>query len=136
MDWPSAAYWPELGKAFPDAKFIHTERNEDDWYRSFQATIQAPSTGPFEGVPKDWNDMAIATINDRVFGGRGTDESACRQAFRANSLKVREDIPASQRLIFEASQGWGPLCSFLGVDIPDEPYPHKNSTEDFQARGG
>lgn len=24
------------------------------------------------------------------------------------------------------SEGWDPLCKFLGVPVPDEPFPHKN----------
>jgi hypothetical protein len=23
-------------------------------------------------------------------------------------------------------EGWEPLCHFLGVDVPDEPFPHVN----------
>jgi hypothetical protein len=30
--------------------------------------------------------------------------------------------------------GWAPLCEFLGVPVPDAPYPKTNSTEEFRAR--
>ena len=42
--------------------------------------------------------------------------------------------PDGRLLVFEASQGWEPLCAFLGVPVPDTPYPRENSTADFQAR--
>jgi hypothetical protein len=29
-------------------------------------------------------------------------------------------------------QGWDPLCKFLGLSVPDAPFPHINSTEDFR----
>ena len=40
----------------------------------------------------------------------------------------------SRLLVFEASQGWGPLCTFLGKPIPDEPYPQRNTSEEFVAQ--
>ena len=29
------------------------------------------------------------------------------------------------------AQGWQPLCDFLGVAEPDEPFPRTNDTESF-----
>jgi hypothetical protein len=29
------------------------------------------------------------------------------------------------------AQGWGPLCDFLGVAVPDEPFPHLNEGANF-----
>jgi len=42
-------------------------------------------------------------------------------------------IPAQRLLVFEPSQGWEPLCRFLGGKIPDEPFPRTNTREDFWA---
>ena len=36
---------------------------------------------------------------------------------------VQHKIPKERLLIFNAKQGWGPLCEFLGKPIPDGPYP-------------
>ncbi|KAI1827770.1 hypothetical protein F4861DRAFT_288051 [Xylaria intraflava] len=35
-------------------------------------------------------------------------------------------------LEFMPEQGWGPLCEFLGVEVPDEPFPKLNERETFQ----
>jgi len=35
--------------------------------------------------------------------------------------------------VFDAKEGWGPLCAFLGVPVPNKPYPHVNDTEEFKA---
>ena len=43
-------------------------------------------------------------------------------------------IPASQLLVFEVKQGWGPLCDFLGVPVPDEGFPRTNHREEFWDR--
>jgi hypothetical protein len=39
-------------------------------------------------------------------------------------------------LTFDVAEGWDPLCAFLGVAVPGEPFPRTNSTEDFKARVG
>ena len=52
---------------------------------------------------------------------------------RALRLPVGDQL-VERLLVFEASQGWEPLCAFLGVPVPDTPYPRENSTADFQAR--
>ena len=30
--------------------------------------------------------------------------------------EVRSNVPAERLLVFEAKDGWGPLCEFLGVE--------------------
>ena len=37
-----------------------------------------------------------------------------------------QKVPKDQLLIFNVKDGWEPLCSFLGKDIPDKKFPHKN----------
>lgn len=39
VDFPGAAYWHDLAIAFPQAKVIHTERPEEDWWASYSCTI-------------------------------------------------------------------------------------------------
>ncbi len=39
VDWPGAAVWRETSIAFPDAKVVHTARQEDEWWKSFSVTI-------------------------------------------------------------------------------------------------
>ena len=54
--------------------------------------------------------------------------------FVGHNAEVKRTIPAERLLVFEASEGWAPLCQFLGVKVPDAPYPNMNTTEEFQAR--
>jgi Sulfotransferase domain len=35
---------------------------------------------------------------------------------------------------FEVGQGWEPLCAFLGVPIPEEPFPRTNDRQEFADR--
>jgi hypothetical protein len=40
--------------------------------------------------------------------------------------RVVNEIPPSRLLVFNVKQGWGPLCAFLGVSEPQEPFPNAN----------
>ena len=46
--------------------------------------------------------------------------------------EVRRTISPERLLVFEAAQGWEPLCAFLGLPVPEVPFPHVNSTEEFK----
>src|SRR5947207_3338150 len=45
--------------------------------------------------------------------------------------KVMSSVPKEKLLVFDAKQGWEPLCSFLGVAIPGTPFPNSNNREEF-----
>ncbi|MCB9320481.1 MAG: hypothetical protein H6570_14460 [Lewinellaceae bacterium] len=36
--------------------------------------------------------------------------------------------------MFEAREGWEPLCKFLNVPIPQVPYPRGNDSDQFHKR--
>jgi hypothetical protein len=45
---------------------------------------------------------------------------------------IRDIAPKGQFLEFNVKQGWEPLCEFLGVPVPDTPFPRVNDTKTFQ----
>ncbi len=53
------------------------------------------------------------------------------ELFRAHSAAVRAEVPPERLLIYSVSQGWNPLCAFLGVSVPEAPFPRLNSAEEF-----
>ena len=50
--------------------------------------------------------------------------------YDGHTRRVERLAAASGRelLVYEPGMGWGPLCAFLGVPVPESPYPHLNST--------
>jgi hypothetical protein len=54
------------------------------------------------------------------------------RAFNEHNNNVIARCPREKLLVFEATDGWEPLCKFLGKPIPNEPYPHINDTEHFR----
>jgi hypothetical protein len=131
VDWPNATYWRELADAYPQAKIILTERDPDAWFDSTQATIFANDLG-VAGGDEPFPRMAGKVVGE-LFDGRLHDRDHCIAVFKAHNARVRQTIPPDRLLVYEVAQGWGPLCDFLGVQVPDTPMPKVNSTEEFQA---
>ena len=68
------------------------------------------------------------------YGGDIHDRTFMIDFFRRHTEGVVAGVPKERLLVFEVAQGWTPLCEFLGVPIPDTPYPRENSTQEFQSR--
>ena len=49
-----------------------------------------------------------------------------REVFRDHIEYVKRTADPERLLVFEAKQGWAPICEFLGVPVPDTPFPHVN----------
>ena len=70
----------------------------------------------------------------RAFGEHIHDRAWMTDYFRRHDEAVRREIAPERLLVYQAGQGWEPLCAFLGVPVPAEPYPSENNTAEFQAR--
>ena len=44
---------------------------------------------------------------------------------------VLAEAPADRLLVWEAGDGWEPICQALDLPVPDLPFPHKNSRKEF-----
>ncbi|MBU3000866.1 hypothetical protein KO491_13560 [Roseovarius nubinhibens] len=134
VDFPVAAFWPDVLAATPGAKVILSERDPEDWYGSFSQTI-LPLILDRAAWPEDrraWFEMLEQVIINRALGGR-TDRDGILAAYRANVAKARDMAQDGRALLFHPRHGWEPLCRFLGVAVPDEPYPNTNKRAEFFA---
>src|SRR4051812_10991585 len=57
---------------------------------------------------------------------RFEDRGYAIETFERHNEEVKRHVPAENLLVYEVGEGWAPLCEFLGVDVPDEPFPHLN----------
>ncbi len=55
-------------------------------------------------------------------------------AFVSHNEEVKQAVPPERLLVWEVSEGWEPLCDFLGVAVPSEPLPRANDRETFTGR--
>lgn len=131
VDYPGCRFWRELMGYYPDAKVIHTLRDPDEWFDSTQSTIFAPRSPSTEPPPpmRPFFDMVMSD-----FGGRQGDRAFMTDYFKRHTEEVLATVPKERLTVFEASQGWAPLCDFLGLPVPQTPFPKVNSREEFKAR--
>ncbi len=135
VDWPGAYVWRELAEAFPGAKVVHTVRPEEKWWASFDKTIgklmaryeELPLPPHIRDILSSWNDLA----GKGTFGGVLDDKETGLSAFRRGTEEVRAALPPERLLVFDVAEGWEPLCAFLDVGVPNEPFPHHNLRADF-----
>ena len=52
--------------------------------------------------------------------------------FKRHIEDVRGYVPSHRLLVYEVRQGWQPLCDFLEVHLPNEPFPRLNDAEAFK----
>lgn len=49
-----------------------------------------------------------------------------RQGYLDHNAHIRKVVPQERLLTFHAKDGWEPLCAFLDVAVPKEPFPNIN----------
>ena len=128
VDYPAAAYWRELVAYYPDAKVIHTTRDAEAWFASTQATIFAKD-GPILTALSTPGHSAAAFFESftRPLAGHLNDKNFLIDYFHRHTEEVIATIPAERLLVYEVGQAWEPLCQFLDIPVPGEPFPSENS---------
>jgi hypothetical protein len=138
VDWPGCLYYRELMAAFGQAKVILTVRDSDRWYDSVRDTLYSLKTatdGYLASADTAGRRPALQYENriwTDLFAGRFTDRHFAISVYRQHNLRVQETVPADRLLVFQVGDGWQPLCSFLQVSVPDQPFPRLNDTQAFR----
>jgi hypothetical protein len=119
-----ARAYRELDLQYPGSKFILTVRDVEKWLQSCRLhfAVENPS-GSFR-------DQLIQDL----YGCRAFEETSFRAAY-ARHLREAQAYFAGREgdlLILDPSDAsidpWEPLCGFLGVPVPSEPFPHQNKS--------
>lgn len=140
VDGPCAIYYRQIMEAFPEAKIILTVRDAERWYKSTYDTLYQFALKSRENPPEDGSRQARlyrvtnTMIWSGLFGGRFSDKEYAMDVFRSHNQKVVHNIDPHNLLVYDVKQGWEPLCAFLGVDVPEEAFPHVNDTASMRKR--
>ena len=129
-DYPACTYWGELAALYTNAKVILTVRDADSWFDSVSETIFSPKMqGSLAGSPV--GAMMQGVIFD-AFGDRVNDRRFMTDWFVHRNQTVIDSLPRDRLLVFSPKDGWKPLCAFLGVPVPDAPFPRVNSRDEIK----
>jgi hypothetical protein len=136
VDWPAVAFWREL-EAVGDDPFIllSTRDSSERWWESVAATIlptvrqPLPSEDPMTAARR----TMIREMMDVRFTPSWRERDGAIAAYEQHNAEVRESVPRERLIDWGPGDGWEPICSALGVAVPDAPFPHVNTTEEFSA---
>lgn len=147
VDFPCYPWYKEHMKRYPEAKVILTVRPFEKWYSSVYSTVY--KAGP-QTVSQKITMMSKLLFNPRLrsvikcvklakgtifaehFQGKFEDKAFAEKMYNQHIDDVKAYVPADKLLVYDVSEGWGPLCRFLGVPEPNEPIPHLNKKENFK----
>ena len=118
-------------KESDNVKFIYMNKSPQDWTASMEKV----------GLNRAFTDMRRQVINgDELAIHSKCDYEALYELLEADEWitedaeasfvlhynKVLEMIPSERLLEYKFSDGWGPLCEFVGKDVPSTEVPHLN----------
>jgi hypothetical protein len=139
VDWPACAFWRELAAANPDAVILLSTRDSSEqWWTSMEQTIVPRVTAP---VPPDQPAIArhramVTELLDRRFTPGWDTAAAAKAGYERSNEEVRRSADPARLVEWRPCDGWEPICAALGLPVPEEPFPHENTTADFRARQG
>lgn len=129
VDYPGCAFWRDLAARNPDAKVLLSVRDPAAWFESTQKTIFSDeSIQRLESSPLEhfFANAVWTGLRERIH-----DRDFMMDHFRRHNAEVERAIPPERLLVYQVSEGWGPLCAFLRVPVPDRPFPRVNSREQY-----
>lgn len=138
VDWPSCHFYKELAARYPDAKVLLSVRDPVKWYESMESTIldvTRRAMAQTDPVAREGSRFIEMIVAEKTFNYDFSKENVIA-AFERHNAEVKRTIPPERLLVYEASQGWEPLCKFLDVPIPATPFPHTNTRDEFRSRAG
>jgi hypothetical protein len=141
LDNPAACVWRELIRFYPEAKVLLTlhPKGADAWYESVMETIYfTENTWQFKVLKavtpfgRTFGTMSHKLIWKHLHRNTMPDRAKATAFYNRHIEEVKAAVPPERLLIFTADQGWAPLCRFLGVAVPNGPFPNVNDRAEFQ----
>ena len=141
VDNPACVVWKELLVAYPDAKLVLTlhPKGPEAWYDSVLETIYFTQTmwqfkvlealTPFG---RKMGAMCTRLIWQRGHGGSMSERSKAIAYYAQHVEAIKAEVPPDRLLVFTVTQGWEPLCEFIGAPVPATPFPNVNDRAAFQ----
>jgi len=128
VDFPACVFYRELMEAFPDAVVVLSIRDPQRWWDSYSKLVGLVSKATwFNFVPmfRKFSAMNLHLV-DYVFGGSLEKNDSIARYLR-HIDEVKATVPDERLLVYSVTEGWEPLCRFLGHPVPERRFPHANA---------
>eukprot|EP00927_Polykrikos_kofoidii_P077974 TRINITY_DN74855_c0_g1_i1.p1 TRINITY_DN74855_c0_g1~~TRINITY_DN74855_c0_g1_i1.p1 ORF type:complete len:264 (-),score=47.37 TRINITY_DN74855_c0_g1_i1:46-837(-) len=151
MDHPCCNYYEEFMELYPEAKVLLSVHpgGLEKWWKSKEAhsyTVDAFNSLPISPLARfvvpivsvlvfrknivySFRDVMnfVRSVERLTFGERSArDRDNAVEIVEAWNERVKKVVPKDKLLVYDVSQGWEPLCRFLGKPVPDEPFPKED----------
>ena len=151
-DIPSAHFYRELLAAYPSCKAILTVRDVESWWKSISrhVNVHFPYRPPqMFGYDNRGRALGATPLTDPgadnhfkmlllncVYGSTVALEYPYKKKYLEHNERVQREVPADRLLVMDvtAGDGWDKLCAFLGLPVPDAPFPHRHDGETMVRR--
>lgn len=130
---------PELVRAYPEAKIVLVERDFGKWEASIFGSLFPAVWGPLptlssylvEPVIGFRGGAATRKMLLGLFGSRDPGEARrrARETHEGHGRRLREMVEPGRLLVYRMGDGWGPLCEFLGREVPEVEFPRLNDAD-------
>lgn len=144
VDFPVYRQYRALTRHYPEAKVILTVRDPEAWHKSALESTYSASPPPLRVALLALKLPFSARLRSLLraltlargvwrkdFAGRFEDKAHALKTYHAHLEEVRRVVPKERLLVYDVREGWGPLCTFLGVPVPERPFPHLNDRVSF-----
>jgi Sulfotransferase domain len=148
VDWPGGYFYRELMDVYPDAKVLLSVREPEAWERSMRETVWAVRNGESlirllssaqALINPQWAGF-LKMIDRLIWQGKGTFASGHAEpgqliaTMERHTEEVKATVAPDRLLVWSVKEGWGPLCEFMELPVPEEPFPHINDRTEFLNR--
>ncbi|MGH3073922.1 MAG: sulfotransferase family protein [Gaiellales bacterium] len=139
VDWPACGFWEQIASAAPDAVVLLSMRESPEaWWGSFERTIAQALQRDVPPDDEAWVERRrmVISMMERTFTPDWPDRDAAIAAYERHNQRVRDTVPAGKLVEWKPGDGWEPICTALGLEIPSDPFPHTNTRAEFREHSG
>jgi len=128
VDTPICNCFEYLDEKYPNSKFIWTIRSPVAWLKSCESASKkfrwhklSPNGRCGEEVYQSHMDL---------FNTIGFDKNKFLNGYFRHANRIMNYFRNKNNcLLYEVSDGWEPLCGFLGKEFPECEFPHRNKSK-------
>ena len=133
LPWGGSDMYLWLAEQYPEAHFILTTRDPEEWYSSLMKVASQVDGNPVTAldsshaagaygavffIKRVWGVETLANAKPRLLDLYERHNRAVHDYFRGQEQFLSIDLTKEP--------SWEPLCDFLGKEIPKLPFPHAN----------